>query len=205
MRAKWYGDKRDLVKWSVLLHLALQVHAERIVQVTCLVPDSYDHGSDDRADLAQEFGSEIADSVCGHFRNLGGVEELGRRAGVDVVVVSDEYPVSAGERELYFLSVVRKWLPPTHEQLIVFLDPDTGLGKTRKHVSARQLQIVRDAMKAGDALVFYQHAPRYENGDWRVQAQEAFADALAVPTDTIARRLCAVAKDVMFLIWQAGQ
>jgi hypothetical protein len=33
MKDEWYGDKRDLVKWGVLLHLAATFKATRILQV----------------------------------------------------------------------------------------------------------------------------------------------------------------------------
>ncbi|WP_157844579.1 hypothetical protein [Dehalococcoides mccartyi] len=33
MKDKWYGDKRDLVKWGVLLTLAKMFSARRILQV----------------------------------------------------------------------------------------------------------------------------------------------------------------------------
>ena len=33
MRDKWYGDKRDLIKWGVLLELARRHGAEHILQV----------------------------------------------------------------------------------------------------------------------------------------------------------------------------
>lgn len=95
---------------------------------------------------------------------------------------------------------------PDREPMIVFLDPDTGLGKTRTHVLPRQLETVQRALKAGDWLVFYQHAPMYEQKgvDWREQAQQNLAEALCVPVANVMRRSCDAAKDVLFLIWPAG-
>jgi len=33
MRNRWYSDKRDLVKWSILIHLARMTAATRILQI----------------------------------------------------------------------------------------------------------------------------------------------------------------------------
>ena len=41
MRNKWYGDNRDLVKWSVLLHLAMQTDAQRILQIAYFRHDDF--------------------------------------------------------------------------------------------------------------------------------------------------------------------
>ena len=72
MRAKWYGDKHDLVKRSTLLELARQAGVQKVLQVTCLVPDGYKGTVDERALLVEQFGPEIAEAVWQHFRDLGG-------------------------------------------------------------------------------------------------------------------------------------
>lgn len=204
MREKWYGDQRDLAKWATLLELAREAHVEKILQVTCLVPDGHKRTKDDHAILTKEFGFDVADVVWRHFRTLDDVVKLGREVGIEVVVVPDEYPNYIGGRDSYFESIAKKWLRPDREPLIVFLDPDTGLGRGRTHVSPEQLVTVRRAMKPGDCLVFYQHAPLFEtDGDWRVDRHRDFAEALDVPADEVAHRLSDVAKDVMFLVWSA--
>ena len=205
MRAKWYGDKRDLVKWSTLLELARQAGVQKVLQVTCLVPDSYRGAIDERALLVEDFGPEIADVVWRHFRNLERVTELGAKLGVDVTLVPDEYPVPVEGRDDYFEMVAEKWLMPDRGPMIVFLDPDTGLGATRTHVLPRQLETIKQALKAGDWLVFYQHAPMYKQKDfdWREQARQNLAEALGVPVADVTRHSCDAAKDVLFLIWEA--
>lgn len=201
MREKWYGDERDLVKWATLLHLAREQNVKRVVQVTCLVPDGYKGTKEPHAILVEEFGADFADVVWRHFRNLEGVVELGRRVDVEVIVLPDTYPSEANKRDDYFRSVAEEWLSRPHDPTIVFLDPDTGLGKERTHVSPHHLQMIKAEMKAGDVLVFYQHEPRYDGGDWKVDRHRDFADVLGVSTDAVTRRLSDVAKDVMFLIW----
>jgi hypothetical protein len=206
MRAKWYGDKRDLVKWSTVLELARRAGVRKVLQVTCLVPDGYRGAVDERALLVEDFGPEIAEAVWQHFRDLERITELGAQLGVDVTLVPDDFPVPVGARDDYFEMVAEKWLMPDREPLIVFLDPDTGLGATRTHVLPRQLETVQRALKAGDWLVFYQHAPMYEQKgvDWREQAQKNLAEALSVPVADVMRRSCDAAKDVLFLIWPVG-
>ena len=207
MRVKWYGDKRDLVKWSTVLELARRVGVHKVLQVTCLVPDGYKGTVDERALLVEDFGAEIAEAVWQHFRDLEGITEIGAELGIDVVLVRDEYPVPVAARDGYFEMVAEKWLLPDREPIIVFLDPDTGLGATRTHVLPRQLETVKRALKPGDWLVFYQHAPMYEQKgvDWREQAQQNLAEAFDVPAGDVMRRSCAAAKDVLFLIWEADR
>ena len=41
MRNQWYGDKRDLIKWGVLLELARRHGAKHILQVLYYRPSSY--------------------------------------------------------------------------------------------------------------------------------------------------------------------
>lgn len=205
MRSKWYGNKRDLVKWSTLFALAVQVHVPKILQVTCLVPDDHGGGNHEYGDLAIDFGSEVADAVWRHFRNLEGVVELGRKIRADVAVVPDEYPSALVDRDAYFGFVARTWLKPDHEPLIVLLDPDVGLGKTRMHVSPEQVGTVKRALKPGDWLVLYQSAPMFAKGGWEQQKQKEFAVALGVPFDSVQRRLSSVATDVTFLVWEANE
>lgn len=201
MREKWYGDERDLVKWATLLQLARNRGIKRILQVACLVPDGYRRQKDHHALLQADYGADVADLVWQHFRSLVATRKLGRQAAVEIVVVDDEYPSESARRDDYFRMVVRRWLPPSHDPTIVFLDPDTGLGNDRTHVSARQLQTVKAAMTSGDVLVFYQHEPRVDQGDWKVDRPRDLAGALGVPVRAIACSHCAAATDVMFLIW----
>lgn len=98
MRAKWYGDKRDLVKWSTVLELARRAGVRKVLQVTCLVPDGYKGTVDERALLVEDFGPEIADAVWQHFRNLEGITEIGAELGIEVMLVRDEYPGTATSR-----------------------------------------------------------------------------------------------------------
>ena len=41
MRDKWYGDKRDLIKWGVLLRLADHFDAMRILQLAYYRPSEF--------------------------------------------------------------------------------------------------------------------------------------------------------------------
>ena len=39
MRDQWYGDKRDMVKWAALLHLAQRERLSAILQVALYRPN----------------------------------------------------------------------------------------------------------------------------------------------------------------------
>ena len=70
MRDKWYGDKRDLVKWSVLLLLSEKFKAERILQIAYLRPSEFPKIEIDGKE------EDIPPEVIAHFRNIHNIESL---------------------------------------------------------------------------------------------------------------------------------
>lgn len=194
MRERWYGDRRDLVKWSCLLDLATRNQLRRIVYVACLRGDATERDA-----LAQTFGGEATQAVWDHFRDLGSSVALAEKLGIQCDLVDQLFPASGDARRLYWDAVseaVSKGPRPS----LVFLDPDTGLGSSTSgtHVDADELQSVWSLLRAGEYLVFYQHAWRAQ--DWRLQAHRRFAGALDVPEDQVDCIQSAVSKDVLFLV-----
>src|SRR5579884_1719309 len=78
MQDIWYGDKRDLIKWGVLLRLADIIQADRIVQLAFyrpsefgrLVIDGHEH--------------DIPGEVVSHFRNMRNIGSIGSKVRVTV-------------------------------------------------------------------------------------------------------------------------
>ncbi len=191
MRDDWYGDKRDLVKWGVLFHLARHYRVRAIIQVPFL-----------RARITEGPWLEsnrrrwlIAAEVWLHFRNLLDIRRLGRRCRLAIDVLDTRFdPLT---RKSYIGEVVRQ-LGTYEMQKIVLLDPDTGLEPRRRtgsHVGLDEVAAVWRTLASGDWLVLYQHARRVKG--WRGGARETFARACRVEVARVRSFWSTSASDVV--------
>jgi len=195
MRDKWYSDNRDLIKWSVLLHLSRRCKADRIIQIACY--NASDYGE---IDIDGE-SFPMPDEVISHFRSLGEVSRLTKHPKITVFDAAFEN----GDRNSYFEAAKNFIASFNKECCIVFLDPDTGLepiGKaSKKHVLNSELKAIWDALPKGWLLVFYQHQTNKNGEPWIKPKQIQFAKAIGVidSSVTIASEE-KVANDVVFFI-----
>lgn len=86
MKDKWYGDNRDLVKWGVLVELANQHGASKIVQVAYYRPEA-------RPEIEID-GSKypIPDAVVRHFpRDVMDIDRLSRSSRVHIKVLNSTF------------------------------------------------------------------------------------------------------------------
>ena len=193
MKDKWYADKRDLVKWSVLTHLAKRFSATQILQVAYYRPDIY-------ADIEIEGKPHaIPAEVINHFRRITNI--TGLKGDVPIHVYDK---VFANRQE--YLRGVRKHISSFGApHIIVFLDPDTGLEPTKpglEHVLKGEVSAIWQDMKKGDVLVFYQHELRFEKL-WIKKKQYELATALGVaPADIKIAHGPKIARDVVFYFIQ---
>ena len=189
MRTQWYGDKKDVVKWSALVHLARRERISKILQVALFRPDG------DAPQLRTAQGLvPLPTEVFNHFRDLDDIQRLADVSGLRIEVLKTPFR----KRSSYFASVVSRIRELAGEPLVVFLDPDTGVAPQvpgLEHVTSDELRMISDAMKPKDALVCYQHARRQK--DWRGVTRRAFARALDVPTYEVEVCESALAKDVV--------
>ncbi|PYX94928.1 MAG: hypothetical protein DMG67_00240 [Acidobacteria bacterium] len=72
MKAKWYGDQSDLVKWSVLLHLAKAHKLHTIVQICFLNHYDFPSISID----GEKF--QVPREVIQHFRTISSVQNISK-------------------------------------------------------------------------------------------------------------------------------
>ena len=77
MRTQWYGDNRDVVKWSALVHLARRERRSTILQVALFRPDG------DQTKLRTARGVvPLPAEVCRHFRDLDDIQRLAASSGI---------------------------------------------------------------------------------------------------------------------------
>lgn len=154
MQGIWYGDRRDRVKWGGLFYLAERFGASTIVHIAMLR---------DTVELVVETDEgekPIPREVWQHFSDLRRIMDVGVALGRPVHVI--DRPFDPRQRSAYFDSVVAE-LVALNPLRIVFLDPDTGIGRNDagpKHVRVDELSRVWQVLDPGDVLAVYQHADR---------------------------------------------
>ena len=113
MRDKWYSDKRDLVKWSVLLLLAKKRKADRIIQIACYNASDYGKIEIDGEQHA------MPEEVISHFRNIGKISGLTTHPKITIFDAAFEQR----DRDSYFAAAKKLIDSFNQERCVVFLDP----------------------------------------------------------------------------------
>lgn len=156
MRDAWFGDRRDVVKWAAVAHIASREQIEMVTHVAFLrrVPPFK---------LETPDGTEqINPSVWQFFRDITTIRDLGSKLKLEIVVYSEDFK----HRSTYTKQLSAK-LGEISKRKLVLLDPDTGIAPkqpTLGHVKHEDIRSFWDALRLGDWLVVYQHASRKK--DW---------------------------------------
>jgi hypothetical protein len=172
MRNKWYSDNRDLVKWSILVHLAKMNTAKRILHIAYFREDDF---------AGIEIGNEhleIPSEVKAHFRDILRMEDV-----LSLVKVSVFDAVFKNRKE--YLDQANDFiLSFSDEKCVVLLDPDTGLEPAHpnlNHILDTEIGQLWASLKPGDVLVVYQHQTNRNGTPWvepkRIQLERAIEAA----------------------------
>jgi hypothetical protein len=196
MKDQWYGDKRDLIKWSVLLHLADKFKADRILQITYFRPSSYGRIFVDDEEI------KLRSEVKAHFSDVRRTENIDSPAKVVV------FDMQFSDRRDY-LDAVMEFIKSFQEtRCIVFLDPDIGLQPATtkpgfEHVLEDEVRKIWFALKAEDLLVFYQHMTNRNNQPWIEPKREQLAKSMGVDLGLVkVAKAPEITSDVVFYFCQ---
>jgi hypothetical protein len=196
MKNQFYGDKRDLVKWSVLVRLAEKSRARTIIQIAYLTQSKYDAVSiGDR-----EF--TVPKEVLEHFRQIRSIRRL--KFGQDARVICYDKPFSNtnAERARYHREVIDLIREHNREKPVILLDPDNGLEPvsraTNAHVLKDEVKDIWATMAPGTTLIVYQH--QYRDKEWVRRSKEKLQDALQLAPKEIEIGRSDIARDVVFYI-----
>jgi len=190
MRDIWYADNRDLVKWSVLIHLAKKHDINNILQLAYY--------------RTSEFGSitvngtefPIPVEVKDHFRNINNIRNIA--GSVAVEVFDQEFK----DRNRYLNQAIATIEKYKGMPVIIFLDPDTGLepnNPTLNHVLDIEANKIWASLKTGDIIVFYQHQTNRNGRPWVEPKRKQFSNAINEPIENI--KIASgnnIARDVVF-------
>ncbi len=194
MKDQWYGDRRDLVKWGVLLELACRFRASRVLQVRYYRPSVWEELEIDGESIS------LPEAVVQHFRSVGNIRSLKAQVHIDVV----DTPLD--NRAEYLQGILNNIRLSSDRRTVVFLDPDTGLESQNpgpEHVLGCEVSSIWNAMPAGDVLVFYQHQTNRNAAPWIEPKRVQFEEALAVAPGTVkVAHGPKIARDVAFYFCQ---
>jgi len=196
MKDEWYGDKRDLVKWAALLHLANEYRVQRIVQVAYFRKNRW------KSLLIDGVEKDIPPEVISHFRNSSKIINL---ASNPEIVFINYILINRSSYHKVILGEINKY---KDKRNIIFLDPDTGLeprNPTLKHVLVSELAEIWETMPRGDLLVFYQHKTNRNNSPWIPAKRKQFAAALGISINDVKEAHSPeIASDVVFFYSKKG-
>jgi len=176
MRNRWYSDNRDLVKWSILTHLARMTAATRILQIAYFRHDTFAGIEID----AEPF--EISSELKAHFRDIRRIKDLSSPVKISIFDMVFE------NRDEYLDQATNFITSFADEQCIVFLDPDTGLEPAHpnlNHVLEEEIEKFWATLKSGDVLVFYQHQTNRNGAPWMELKRRQFERAIKAPEGTV--------------------
>jgi hypothetical protein len=163
---QYFGDKRDLLKFSLLEELASRLAPAR--QLTCiwlLTPPSDTHdGNRHFSDhsVSPNLGTFLGDCVKLSRRDVREFKIYAKSRGIDYFSYGDEATLyfTASNRKQYFEGVPDRAL----RRSIVFFDPDNGFEPARivtaAHLKFTELRGVFERMDNDSVAVVYQHRRR---------------------------------------------
>ena len=151
MRDEFYGDRRDLWKWTIALR---EAHSGRkILHVAMLhpAPRRLRQMPRDIDERVWEFFKKEWECLDAETSRCSRIARLGD----EVKLISS--PFDNKRRSQYFGSVVTTLASRSRdERYVVLLDPDTGIAgskATSKHICADDVKTVWGAMRTGDVLL----------------------------------------------------
>jgi len=205
MKDIWYADKRDVLKWSGVVHLCSKEEIRSILWVPYYRKQEWPELVFDKVNII------LPEQVIKHFRDIEDIARLAHSTGLIIEVIKQEF--SHDTRTSYHRDVCEK-IKRMNEQKIVFLDPDVGLAPTMvkaEHVKPSEIVEIWQSLKPRDFLVFYQH--RFRSRDWMERRKKQLAQACGVEANQVKAWLASergkdavIAKDVVcfFIKKQAG-
>ena len=173
MKDKFYGDKRDLVKWGGIVRLCHENSIKTVLQVAY-----YRQSKWGKIDFNNGKFVLLPEVVSEHFRSIKDIRRLGRRANLDIQIINREFKNNKKDREEYHKEVCKE-IEMLNKKKIVFLDPDKGLEPkktcTYEHVKPNEVKLIWKSLKPKDFLVFYQHKPWFSKKGWKESCRHEFA------------------------------
>ena len=192
MRNIWFGDNRDIVKWSTLLHVADHYNLKHILQICFLNSQDFPPVIID----GREF--QVPGPIIQFFRDVNNAKNI--CSNVTISIFDEPF----NDRAVYLAHAIN-FISNYNSPKCVFLDPDTGLAPSkanRTHVTNTDVHKIwqSEYMNIGDMLVIYQHQTNRNGKAWIEEKQLQMATAIEVDVSKIKiAKGSKIAHDVVFL------
>jgi len=178
MQDLWYGDRRDLAKWGILLELSRQYMCRHVLQILYYRPNTWG-----KIELGNK-QVDIAPEVIRHFRCPVSVRSICTDIGVEVL--EEEFKQPKDYLECIKTAIRLRSVVPG----VVFLDPDIGLepeggNRTLAHVSSIELKEIWSSLCYEDLLVLYQHQDNRAGREWRDRKRRQFARVVGLADNSV--------------------
>jgi hypothetical protein len=170
MKNQYVGDRRDLRKYDLWLHLADCIGVEAtLTLIPMLTPDdqSSEGSVRSRPRLKRREIGTFFETLDHAQRNIRCVESLIAPWGRRLDFHAPKTFFDSASRPTYFSSVPGSWLRNT----VVLVDPDIGLERNNsgymrrrgefKYLLFSELQLIATRMNESAILVIYQHLQRH--------------------------------------------
>lgn len=199
MKDKYFGDNRDLMKWSVLIQLARDKGIKKIYQIAYFGNTKWPIIQIDGCD------PKMPREVTAFFRNINNIRSISV-AGIEIEVFGDDF--NDDNRVPYHKKVI-ELIEKEQSPAIIFLDPDTGLEPPSKRSNATHVKetevkkIWNTPLPAGSYLVLYQHETNKAGKEWIQSKRSQLAKCIKTdPANIKIGRCKELARDVVLFIVQ---
>jgi hypothetical protein len=173
MKDIWYGDKRDIVKWSTLVTLARNEKLESIIYIPYFRQSNF--GQITIAGVPHE----VPQDVLFHFRNIFNCKNIIN--DIPIKVLKDVF-TDQGVCQNLLLRFIENC--KHKKKSLVFLDPDTGLEPITRptlcHILGKSVREVWENIPKNWILAIYQHQTNRNGQSWISAKQSQFKEAIGV-------------------------
>ncbi|MHC1791135.1 hypothetical protein [Solidesulfovibrio sp.] len=189
MKNTWYGDNRDIVKWSTLISLSRSNKFGTILYVPYLRDSVFGNITIDNRKF------DVRAEVVSHFRDVLKVKLLTENPSIEIL--ADQF-----NNRLTYKSLILDFIQKNSDKkdYILFLDPDTGLEPANHpslcHVLDNELREIWNKVPGGCVVACYQHKTNRNANPWIVGKQRQFAEAIGVNVGAVKIASGAIANDV---------
>jgi hypothetical protein len=170
MKDEWFSDHLDLIKWAIVHRLAASHGLQHVAHIAFFSPSKTPSIHIDVDD------HPVNDVVWRYFRDWKRMEQ--QSLGDLRVRIFDQ--TWHGTARSDYVKSASCWLKQQKDARLVLLDPDTGLAPTsggdHRHLRPSEVNDIWLALKTGDILAIYQHAPRGKNQWMQTQLSERYQD-----------------------------
>lgn len=188
MRNQYYGDSRDVFKWSVIVRTLRAIKPYRIkaiLQVAMLRPDdgSTQGGTLHHPSIVEEPVLRFFEAERKAFqsdprqRDIRRITRLASRCGGDFEIRVFDAPFP---RKTYFQDAIDA-IQELRRPALIFLDPDTGIGRANgrqrgKQVREDEVRLIFASLQPLDVLTVFQF--KWNRVDWVDHLQGIFQQAV---------------------------